>query len=152
MDQSIGRMCIRDVVTVSADTAVAQAAALMRKNHIGAVVMAESRGSGKVPVGILTDRDIVVEVVAPGLDPNTITVGEIVQRRVATIAGDASCAQVAREMSNSGVRRLPVVNSDGTLRGIVSLDDVLLELVAPLLAVGDLAGRERRLEEHTRRE
>ena len=53
-------------------------------------------------------------------------------------------------MSLHGVRRLPVVERDGTLAGIVSLDDLLVELVAPLVAVGDLAGRERRFETHTR--
>ncbi len=137
-------------MTVTRTTTLAGAAVLMRRHHIGAVVIVDESSGAQRPIGILTDRDIVVEVVAAGLDPGSLTVGEIVQRPLSTISADASYAQVVREMSLNGVRRLPVVNSDGTLAGIVSLDDLLLELVTPLAAIGDLAGRERRFETHTR--
>ena len=150
MDQKIGNVCTRNVVTVTPATTVAEAAALMRKNHIGTVVIVEERGGARVPTGILTDRDIVMEVVAVGLDGKTINVAEIVQRPLATVKSDATCSEVVREMSIQGVRRMPVVNRDGTLAGIVSLDDVLLDLVSPLVAIGDLAGRERRFEANTR--
>jgi CBS domain-containing protein len=138
------------VVTVTRDSSVAEAAALMREHHIGAVVVAESRDLARFPVGMLTDRDIVVEVVAAGLDAKTVRVGEIVQRPVVTVSADASCVDVVREMSIHGVRRMPVVDADGMLAGIVSLDDLLLQLVTPLVAVGDLAFRERRFESNTR--
>lgn len=150
MQPRIQNTCVRDVVTVTRDTTVAAAAALMRKHHIGAVVVVDERDPARKPRGILTDRDVVVEVVAAGLDAKAITVGEIVQRPVVTVPASAACADVVREMSIHGVRRLPVVDADGALAGIVSLDDVLLELVGPLVAVGDLALRERRFEATTR--
>jgi CBS domain-containing protein len=150
MDATAGSVCVRDVVTVNAAASIADAAALMREHHIGAVVITEGSNGAAVPIGILTDRDIVVETVALKLDPATVKVGEIVQRRLATVTSDASCSHVVREMAINGVRRLPVVNADGTLSGIVSLDDVLIQLVTPLVAVGDLAARERRFEAATR--
>lgn len=150
MDQRIGNVCNGGVVTVAREATAAEAAALMRKHHVGSVVLVETASGGQKPVGILTDRDIVVEVVAPGLDANAVTVGEIVQRPLSTVTVDTPCTQVVREMAINGIRRMPVVNFDGTLAGIVSLDDVLLDLIAPLVAVGDLAQRERRFEERTR--
>ena len=87
---------------------------------------------------------------ASASNASALAVGEIVQRPLVTITSEATCSQVVREMSIQGVRRLPVVNADGTLAGIVALDDVLLDLVAPLVAVGDLANRERSFELHTR--
>jgi CBS domain-containing protein len=146
MDATAGSVCVRKVVTVSAAANVAEAAVLMREHHIGTIVVTDARDGTVVPVGILTDRDIVVETVASGLDPETVKVGEIAQRRLVTVTSDTSCSQVVREMAINGVRRLPVVNADGTLGGIVSLDDVLIELVTPLVAVGDLVARERRFE------
>jgi CBS domain-containing protein len=150
MDQSVGNVCSRNVVTVTPTTSVAEAAALMRKNHVGTVVIVDERAGARIPTGILTDRDIVVEVVAAGLDAKALNVAEVVQRPLATITSQASSSQVVREMSVQGVRRMPVVNPDGTLAGIVSLDDVLLDLITPLVAVGDLGGRERRFEANTR--
>jgi len=150
MDQRIGNVRVDGVVTVTRDTTVAAAAALMRSHHVGSVVLVEDVAGVTKPVGMLTDRDIVVEVVAAGLDPHAITAGEIVQRPVAVVGVETSCSDVVREMAINGVRRLPVVRKDGTLAGIVSLDDVLLDLIAPLVAVADLARRERKFESATR--
>lgn len=150
MKRTIGNACKRSVVSVTRDASVAATAALMRKHHVGAVVVADERGPARVPVGILTDRDVVVEVVAADLDPKSVSVGEIVRRPLVTVPSDAACADVVREMSINGVRRMPVVDAQGALVGIVSLDDLLIELVAPLVAVGDLAFREQRFEAGTR--
>ena len=141
---------VHEAVTVSRGTRVAEAAVLMRKHHIGAVVLADRQEGACKPVGILTDRDIVVEVVAAGLDARALTVDEIAQGPIYTASVDASSSELVHEMSKHGVRRLPVLNADGTLAGIVSLDDVLLELAGPLMAVGKLPGRERRLEARSR--
>ena len=142
--------CVRDVVTVTRGTTIAAAAALMRKHHIGALVVTEERRGARVPTGMLTDRDIVVEVVAAGLDARAITVGEIVQRPIVTVAADATRVEIARAMSIHGVRRMPVVDAAGALAGIVTLDDMLIELAAPLVAVGELPARERFYEAGTR--
>ena len=151
MATGIGKFCTRDVVTVTRETAIVEAATLMRKHHIGALVVVERTSAGTMPVGVLTDRDIVVEIVAAELSPTTVKVGEIVQRPVVTIDEDAGYAEAVRRMSTNGVRRMPVVNARGELVGIITIDDILHQLAGPLLALGELAGRGRHYEMGTRR-
>ena len=146
MDKKIGSCYVKTVVTVTPNSTVAEAAELMRKHHVGALVMVED---GK-PAGMVTDRDIAIEVVAAGLVPQTVTVGEIVQRPITTVTENAGWAETGRLMGVSGVRRLPVVDANGKLIGIVSFDDLLLQLAGPLVAMADLAGRERHFEASTR--
>jgi CBS domain-containing protein len=150
MAQKDLKVCKSSVVVVAPTTTVAKAAALMREHHVGTVVIVEKRDGKQIPTGILTDRDIVIEVVAPGLDADLLNVGEVVQRPLVTVGQDASSSQVVREMTLHGVRRMPVVHEDGSLAGIVCLDDVLLHLVAPLVCVSDLAGRQPWFEARTR--
>ena len=150
MEKGVGSCCVRTVATVSKDSTVAEAAALMRKHHVGALVMVDASNGARKPVGIVTDRDIAIEVVAEGLVPATVKVGEIVQRKVATVPDDAGCAEAVRLMSINGVRRMPVVDGAGSLIGIVSFDDLLVQLVTPLVAIADLAGRGRNFEASTR--
>jgi CBS domain-containing protein len=143
MEERIGNCCVRDVTTVASGATVAEASTLMRQKHIGALVIVDSGGK---PVGMLTDRDIVIEVVATGLAPEAVKVSEIVQRQLVPVSAEATLAEAVRLMSVNGVRRMPVVDAGGRLVGIISLDDVLRHLVGPLVAVADLAARERRYE------
>ena len=151
MATGIGKFCTHDVVTVTRETAIVEAATLMRKHHIGALVVIEQTRAGTVPVGVLTDRDVVVEIVAAGLSPATVKVGEVVQRPVVTIEEDAGYAEAVRRMSTNGVRRMPVVDARGKLVGIITIDDILHQLAGPLLALGELAGRGRHYEMGTRK-
>ena len=151
MERTIGNSCVKPVATVTRASTVAEAAALMRKHHVGALVIVDDSNGARKPLGIVTDRDIAIEVVAAGLVPATVTVGEIVQRPVTTVTEDAGWAETVRLMSVNGVRRLPVVDAAGGLIGIVSFDDLLVHLAGPLVAIADLAGRERRFEASTRR-
>jgi CBS domain-containing protein len=150
MKPRIATRAARDVVTVTRATSVATAAELMRRRHVGAVVVVDESNGHRMPRAVLTDRDIVVEVVAPGLDARTIAAGEIARRPLVTIDRGASPAEIVRAMAIHGVRRLPLVDATGALAGIVALDDVLLELAAPLVALGDLPVRERSFEAGTR--
>ena len=151
MEAGIDKFCVHNVVTVTRATTITEAAKLMRQHHIGALVVVDETGGRNVPVAVLSDRDVVVEVLAAGLSPATMKVGEIVQRPVITIREDAGYAETVRRMSVSGVRRMPVVDAHGRLVGIITLDDILRHLAAPLLALAELAGRERRFEAETRR-
>jgi CBS domain-containing protein len=94
----------------------------------------------------VTDRDIVVEVVAAGLDPKLIKLGDRIIRPLTTAKEGAGYAETVRLMSLKGVRRMPVVDADGALVGIITLDDMLRQLVVPLAALSELAGRSRRYE------
>lgn len=151
MEAGIDKFCVHNVVTVTRASTVIEVATLMRKHHIGAMVVVEETRNGTVPVGVLTDRDIVVEIVAAGLSPEAVKVGEILQRPVVTVTQDAGYAETVRRMSVNGVRRMPVVDARGALVGIITIDDILHQLAGPLLALADLAGRERHFEEGARR-
>jgi CBS domain-containing protein len=143
----IGRFFVRVVATVSRNATVADAAMLMRERHIGSVVVVDADDK---PIGMLTDRDIVVEVVAAGLRAETVKVAEIIQRPLVTVRDDATYAETVRLMSQHGVRRMPVVSKDGKLAGIVAADDLLRQLAGPLVALSDLGARERHFETETR--
>ena len=151
MGTGIGSFCVRDVVTVTSDTTVAEAATLMRQHHVGALPVVKGDADSRVPVGMLTDRDIVIEIVAAGLDPREVTVGELIQRPITTVRDDAGYGETVRLMSVNGVRRMPVVDAGGKLVGIITVDDILRQLAAPLVALGDLAVRERHYETATHR-
>jgi CBS domain-containing protein len=146
----ITEFCIRDVVCGSRDTSVADAAALMRRRHVGNVIVIDQIDGKRVPVGIVTDRDIVVEVVAAGLDPKLIKLGDPVLGPLVTVEESASYAETARRLSIKGVRRMPVVDAAGGLVGIITLDDMLRQLAAPLAALSELPGRSQRYETLTR--
>ncbi len=90
-----------------------------------------------VPVGILTDRDIVVEVVAKGVDARAITVSDAMTPSPFVLRADQGIHFALQEMRHHGVRRAPVVDDDGIMQGVLSLDDAI-EYAATLL--GDIAG------------
>ena len=120
----IGEMCTKPVVTISPKVSVQEAARLMRRKNVGALVMV---GSSR-PQGILTDRDIVTAVVAQGRDPMTTTVGEVMRRDLTVIREDRGVFDAIALLSDKGLRRLPVVNAAGQLTGIIALDDLLVLL------------------------
>jgi CBS domain-containing protein len=146
----ISEFCHRDVVCATRETTVTEAASLMRKHHIGDVIIVERRDGKPIPVGIVTDRDIVIEVVAAGIDPSLLKLGDLRLAPLLTVEEGASYAQTVSRMSVEGVRRMPVVGADGVLAGIVTLDDMLWQLAAPLAALAGLSGRGRQLESFTR--
>lgn len=146
-----GELCNREVVFVYRDTRLVEAARLMREHHVGSLIVVVERLSERVPVGILTDRDIVVAVVARELDPRTLTVGEVLADGLATVREQDSLADALRIMRERGVRRLPVLTRSGALAGILTLDDVM-DLMAE--EMGDFArtvAKERVRETRVRR-
>jgi len=147
----ISEFCHREVVCATRDTTVTEAASLMRQHHIGDLIIVESRNGKRMPVGIVTDRDIVVEVVAAGIDPRELKLGDLRLAALVTVDEGASYAQTVSKMSAKGVRRIPVVAADGALVGIITFDDMLWQLAAPLAALAGLSGRERELEVFARK-
>jgi CBS domain-containing protein len=145
---TIGEVCNRNVVCATRDTTVVEAANLMRHNHVGDLVVVEESDGRRTPLGIVTDRDLVVEVVAPGLDPKAIKVGELLIGRLTTVEERARSSDVVRLMATKGVRRMPVVDGAGKLVGIVTIDDLLPQLASQLseLSTLPLRSREREVE------
>ena len=129
----IADLCSPQVVTAEADASLRDAALLMRNQHVGALLVVERREGVTRPVGILTDRDIVIEVVAvPGARPEDVRVGDAMSTDLALAHADDGLFEAAQRMSERAVRRLPVVGPDGGLLGIVTLDDLLRVLAAEL--------------------
>ncbi len=148
---TIGEICTRKVVVTSRGASIYEAAGLMREYHAGDLVVTEAFGDKRRPVGIVTDRDIVIEILAEGLNPEGLTVGDIMVDHLVTLTEDDSIFAALRLMRSEGVRRAPIIDRGGALIGIISLDD-LLELIAEEL--GDLASlirAEYRKEEVSRR-
>ena len=148
----IRSLCTRKVVVATRETTVAAAAQLMRRHHVGTVVVCDrAGGQRRVPVGIVTDRDIVVEVVSPGLRPDTITVGDIMVRQLVTVGEADGVLRALDIMRQRGLHRLPVVRKDGSLVGIVSTHDLVPALRAELADVSIIAARGRSREAAVRR-
>lgn len=132
----IADVCTRYAIDVPSDATVRDAARQMRSSHVGALVVVEPAAGGRKPVGILTDRDIVIGVVAPDVDPDAIEVGDIMSRELATCRDDEDVFDAISRMRHRGLRRLPVVDAAGLLVGMLTADDVLGAVAAEL---GDLS-------------
>ena len=132
-----GEICNREVVIVNRESSIQEAAVLMRKHHVGDVVVVEERQGLRTPVGILTDRDIVIEIVAQNLKADEIQVGDTMSFDLLTATEEDEILETIKRMRGKGVRRIPVVNSAGGLEGIIAVDD-LVDLLAEQMA--DLVG------------
>lgn len=140
----IGAVCSRQVATCVAEMSALDVAKIMRCDHVGDLVVVEYRSGDPVPVGIVTDRDLVIKVMAMGLNPNHVTVGDVMSRDL-IIAYEGEVLDVAMQrMRGSGVRRIPLVDSAGILVGIVSLDDIVKMLGFTLTNVSRVGRAEHR--------
>lgn len=126
---TIGEICSRTVVFAHENMSLSDAANLMREHHVGSLVVVKEGDPNRVPTGIITDRDIVIEVVAQGLDHDTLRVGEIMGGDLVTAREQDNMLDILQVMRRRGIRRMPVVTASGSLTGIVTIDD-LLEIVA----------------------
>ena len=133
----IREICKPVVVVAYKGMALNEAARVMREHHVGCLVVVEERQSGKMPIGMLTDRDITVSVVAKDLDARTLAVSEAMSADVVSVRDDDTILDALAVMRRRGVRRAPVVTRAGVLAGIVTLDDLLRIIVAQL---DDLVG------------
>lgn len=148
--RSVGTLCDRAPVTVPASTTIVSAAKLMRDRHVGTLIVVSS-GKSRRPLGIVTDRDLVVGVLAFDLDGTVFTVGDVMSRSLATLRETDGVEDAINRMRSKGVRRLPVVRATGGLLGIVALDDLLEHLAAQLNHVVEAIGQERQREVRTRK-
>lgn len=122
---NVGELCVRDVVFTTKESSIQQVAKLMRAYHVGDIIVVEEKDIGRVPVGIITDRDIVIEFLAPDIDVNSVTVGDAMSFDLLTAREEEDVFDLLKKMAVKGVRRVPVINSNGTLEGVVSVDDLI---------------------------
>lgn len=146
----IGEICSREVIVMDRGESVPEAVGLMREQHVGDVVVTESRPGGTVPVGILTDRDILIEVVARSVPLDSLAVKDVMSFDLLTVGEGDSEADALAAMRRKGVRRAPVVDARGALVGIVSVDDIIEVLAEQLGSIAALISREQQQERQRR--
>ncbi len=145
-----GEVCIREVVVAEREMALSEAAQLLRGEHVGCLVVVEDAEASPQVCGMLTDRDLVTSVLAPGLDARVLCVEDVMSTPPITLKEDDSMIDVMRAMRRHAVRRLPVVTEVGVLVGLITLDDVLQVLSEELgLLIGAIQGQMAR-ERHQR--
>jgi CBS domain-containing protein len=146
-----GSVCKRGVITVAPTDDLIAAAHVMREKHVGYLIVLEglSARSRRV-VGVLTDRDIVVAVLAQEVDAHALKVGDVMTRNPLLIEEEQSIEAVLCHMREAGVRRVPVVDRSGALSGVLSIDDVLEMIADQLLNIAGSIRNERRMERAVR--
>lgn len=135
---AIGNMCRREVVSVKPGVSVKVAAQLMEDKNVGCVVVVE----GGKPIGILTDRDILLRVVNRGLDPAKCSAEQVMSRDVVSLKEDMGLFEALEHTKERGIRRFPVVDSGGELQGIITLDDILYILGKEMADVASIIEKE----------
>jgi CBS domain-containing protein len=148
---TVGDICNRHVVVAPKAETIVDAAKRMRTSHVGALVVVEERSGRHVPVGIVTDRDIVIGVVAGDPDHlNYLLVSDVMTDEPVTAQAQESIETALGKMQEHGIRRLPIVDGAGALVGILTLDDVLRYLTAQQSELVALVAREQQHERQYR--
>ena len=141
-----GSVCKRGVVTVAPTDDLVAAAHLMREKHVGYLIVSESTVHNRRVMVVLTDRDIVVAVLAQEVDARALKVGDVMTRDPLLIDEGQSIEAVLRHMREAGVRRDPVVDRSGALTGVLSIDDVLERIADQLIDIAFSIRNEQRME------
>jgi CBS domain-containing protein len=133
----VGQYCKRSVVAIADNADVIDVAQLMRERHIGFIVVYEHGDDIRRPIGVLTDRDIVLGVVAKDIDPHSVTAKDAMTRQPLVANESDDLGDALQAMRMAGIRRVPVVDERGALTGVIALDDAI-ELITELLC--DISG------------
>lgn len=148
---AIGEICSREVLFARRDESVAAAARQMRESHVGCLVVADEDGGKRLPVEMLTDRDTTVAVVAPGLDPEAILIGDVMSEELFSVEEDAGLAETVELMRLRGIRQLPVTDADDALVGLIAADDILSLLAEEISGQAGMISREEKRERTARK-
>lgn len=144
-------LCVLDVACCAKGTTIAEAARLMRQHHTGDLVITDDSDGTPEPVGIVTDRDIVMEVIAKSRDPERTHVDQIMTSPLVVASGSESVSTAIERMRAHGVRRLPIVDDSGIVFGIITLDDLYRVLAEHTAALAAIVSKEQTRENRGRR-
>ena len=136
-------ICTHHVAHIVATESLIEAAVMMRERRVGNVVVVENQGGKRRPIGFLTDRDIIVSVIAAGLALENLVVGDVMTKPVFCCGGTQSVFDAIAIMREHGIRRLPVLDEEGSLAGIVAASDIWIALSNQLKILGEISVRER---------
>ncbi|HEX3033750.1 MAG TPA: CBS domain-containing protein [Thermodesulfobacteriota bacterium] len=135
----LGNLVHREVVAVNEGTTVKEVVKLMEEKNVGSVVVV---GGGEV-VGIVTDRDILLRVVNKGLNPERSSVDEVMTKGIVVLREEMGLFDALERVKEKGVRRFPVVDARGNLKGIMTLDDIIYILGKEMADVASIIEKER---------
>ncbi|HXS90105.1 MAG TPA: CBS domain-containing protein [Steroidobacteraceae bacterium] len=133
----VGDYCKRAVVAIASSAEAAAAAKLMREEHVGFLIVYREGDALQKPVGVLTDRDLVLGVMARDVDPHAVTVEDVMTRQPLIATDGDELSDMLQAMRLAGIRRVPVVDVRGALAGIMAIDDAI-DVVTGLMC--DIAG------------
>jgi CBS domain-containing protein len=142
----------RKVATVYRHMNVGEAARIMRDSHLGDVIVIERRGGKIMPVGILTDRDIVMSTTALGISPFDFRVDDVMTRTLVTAPSDSTLNHIIALMKDHGIKRIPLLNEAGELDAVVAIEDVIRFLSTELYELSQVYERQQNLERERRRQ
>lgn len=137
---SVGEFCNRQVVIARPESDIVAVAKLMRQHHVGDVVIVQGKeGETLVPLGIITDRDLVIELLALEVAPDSVTVGDVMSYELVTCRESYGVWSALQRMQSKAIRRMVVVSDEGGLVGILTVDDLLELLAEEMTAVAKVA-------------
>ncbi len=148
----VAQCCTHDVVVVSPKDELVDAAKIMRDKHVGFLIVVENAGDRRVPIGVVTDRDIVVQVIAREVEARSVVVGDVMTRQPVTAKDSDDVEEVVKRMKRAGIRRVPVVDQRGSLSGVIAIDDAINMVSKMLAGVTEAVRREQRFERELRAE
>lgn len=137
---AIKDLCSEKVVSADKNMKIDKAALLMKRNNVGALVVTENESS-KIPIGMITDRDIVINAIASGL-PLTTKISQVMSGTPFTVDIDSGIAEVIEDMERNGKRRVILVDKSGEACGVVSADDLIQLLAREVNGIGQLIQRQ----------
>ena len=147
---AIGEFCNREVIIASKNSTIKELTKLMRQHHVGDVVIVEDKAGHNIPVGIVTDRDIVLELVVEDVDLNACMAGDIMSFELVTVKESDGIWETLQQMRSKGIRRIPVVNEQNALVGIISADDLLELITEEMSDLVKIISRQQRKEREKR--
>lgn len=142
----VREICSFGTVTCHREASALDVAKLMHDRHVGAVIVVEGRQGGIVPIGVVTDRDLAIQVMAKEIDPASIRADDLMARDCVTLLDSDVAYEAIWQMRRSSVRRLPVVDAQGHLVGIVAMDDLNRFLAQELNDMAGIAEHQVRVE------
>ncbi|NDG86017.1 MAG: CBS domain-containing protein [Proteobacteria bacterium] len=140
----------KKVITVPSNATMLEAAKAMRDYHVGSVIVVEEKSGRKIPLGIVTDRDIVVSTSAFGIPPNSIEVKDVMSGALVSARKNDSLNHVLNLMKEHGVKRIPITDSEGALFGIVTTHELMNVLSDELSEVVRVTERQHQVESERR--
>lgn len=148
---SLRNMCRREVIWVKEGTAVREVAKLMEKKNVGCIVVVEADSMLR-PFGLVTDRDILIRVMNRGLDPDKTHIEDVMTKEIVALGESMGLLEALEYVKGKGIRRFPIVGADGSLKGIITLDDILFLLGKEMSDVASIIEKEGSFEIKTEKD